>query len=358
MNRRLLCAILMVAAFGGCEAEPTGPKTTSRESEKATNPPTSTSSQASPSPTIGGSQSHDSTGTDPTDGQAQYVSFPAAGVKLVRPIDFEDAENFHGFQQPSTQSSVMVVMIPGPFSETTRGFTAEQLRTRGITLRSKEDVEIGGTIGVMLDVTQSAYGTEFAKWILAFGDEDETKMVTATFPITEQASLSDQLKAVVLGTKIDGTPPPPPGTDVGFAIVPSAKLKLTRGIGKMLMYTKDGTIPAKSPEDPLFIAAPSVSKVPMDNERQFAVQRLFQTAHTKISSVTSNNAITIDGLGGYEIVADGEDADSGTSLSVYQVILFDGGSYILMQGLVGANVADEYLPEFKSMARSLTRNPR
>ena len=123
----------------------------------------------------------------------------------------------------------------------------------------------------------------------------------------------------------------------------------------MLMYTKDGVIPAESPEDPLFIATPSFSQALITDKRQFSVQRLFQTAHTKISSVTATNAITIDGLDGYEFVADAEDADSGTPLVVYQVVLFDDKTYILIQGLVGAKVRAEYLPEFKAMARSLTR---
>jgi len=39
-------------------------------------------------------------------------------------------------------------------------------------------------------------------------------------------------------------------------------------------------------------------------------------------------------------------------LNIYQVILFDESSYFLMQGLVGAELRDEYLPEFKEMARS------
>ena len=358
MNRRLLFAILMVVSCCGCEGERNAPATTSREANDATKQPTSPSLPASPSPTTAGDQTRQNIDADVSDAQQQYVSFPAVGVKLVRPSGFDDAENFHGFQQPSTQSSVMVLMIPGPFAETTRGFTAEQLKTRGMTLLSKEDVVIDGNSGVLLSVTQDAYGTEFAKWILSFGNDKETRMVTATFPKSDDTILSDELKAVVLGTKRDDAPAPTPGADVGFAIAASAKLRLTRGIGKMLMYTKDGTIPAKSPEDPLFIAAPSLSEVPTDDKRQFAVQRLFQTAHTKISSVTSNNEITIDGLDGYEILAEGEDADSRTPLKVYQVVIYDDRSYILMQGLVGANAANEYLPEFKTMAHSLTRHPK
>ena len=358
MTRQLLPLIVIVVACCGCNTETGDPKPSSRETEQIPKPRDLAASQASTSGTIDQYESRADPTTDPVEDQDQYVSFPVAGVKLVRPDGFDDAENFHGFQQPSTQSSVMVVLIPGPFSETTRGFTAEQLKTRGMTLASKENVEIDGNPGVLLSVTQTAYGTQFAKWIVAFGNDKETKMVTATFPKSDEANLAHQLKEVVLSTKFDDTPPPAPGADVGFAIVASAKLKLTRGIGKMLMYTKDGVIPAKSPEDPLFIAAPSLSKVPIENKRQFAIQRLYQTAHTKISSVTFNNEITIDGLDGYEIVADAEDADSRTPLTVYQVVLFDDRSYILMQGLVGADVSGEYLPEFKAMARSLTRNRR
>jgi len=291
----------------------------------------------------------------PSDDQDQYISFPAAGVKLIRPDGFDDAENFHGFQQPSTQSSVMVLRIPGPFSEITDAFTAERLKARGMTLVSKANVEIDGNAGVLLGVTQTAYGTEFAKWILAFGNEKETKIVTATFPKAHQDKLSAQLKSVVLSARLDVAAPPTPGADVGFTIAASDKLKLTRGIGKMLVYTKDGVIPTKSPEDPLFIAAPSLSKVPILDKRRFSVQRLFQTAHTKIRSVTSTNAVTIDGLDGYELVADAEDTDSGTPLVVYQVTLFDDDSYLLIQGLVGAKASAEYLPEFKAMAHSLTR---
>jgi hypothetical protein len=358
MNRRLLSAILMVASCCGCEADPNTPATISRPTNDAAKQPTSASSPATPSPHPESNGSREQIDANPSDRQQEYVSFPAAGVKLIRPSGFDDAENFHGFQQPTTHSSVMVVMIPGPISEVTRGFTAEQLKTRSMTLRSKNNVEIDGKSAVLLSVTQNAYGTEFAKWLLAFGNETETRMVTATFPQSEEANLSDELKAVVLSTKIDDTAAATPSADVGFAIDAPAKLTPTRGIGKMLMYTKDGAIPAKSREDPLFIAGPSLSKVPIDNKRQFAVQRLFQTAHTKIGSVTSNNEITIDGLNGYEILAEGEDADSGTPLRIYQVVLYDDGSYILMQGLVGANVAEHYLPEFKTMARSLTRNAR
>ena len=356
MTRQLLSLIVIVVACCGCNTETGDPKPSSHETEQIPKARTLTASQPSTSGTIDQYESRTAPTTDLVEDQDKYVSFSATGVKLLRPDGFDDAENFHGFQQSSTQSSVMVVLIPGPFSETTRGFTAEQMKARGMTLASKGNVEINGNSGVLLSVTQAAYGTQFAKWIVAFGNDKETKIITATFPVAHEDKLSAQLKSVVLGARLDVAASPTPRADVGFTIAASNKLKLTRGIGKMLMYTKNGVIPAKSPEDPRFIAAPSLSKVPIQDKRQFSVHRLFQTAHTKISSVTETNAITIDGLDGYELVADAEDADSGTPLVVYQVILFDDRSYLLIQGLVGAKVSAEYLPEFKAMAHSLMQN--
>lgn len=358
MNRPRVVLILIVAFSYGCHGDPSPSPTTSQLADHTTKRPSVPSSPANPSRLPSNNGSRQDIDTDLGDEQKQYVSFPAVGVKLVRPSGFDDAENFHGFQQSTTQASVMVVMIPGPFSEVTSGFNAGQLKKNGMTLHSKDNVEIDGKSGVLLGVTQNAYGTDFAKWILAIGNETQTSMVTATFPQTEGANLSEEMKAVVLSTKIDDTSATTTSADVGFAIAPSPKLKVVRGIGKMLIYTTDGTIPAKSRKDALFIAARSFSTVSVDDTRQFAVKRLFQTAHTKIGAVSYNNEITIDGLDGYEILAEGEDADSGTPLKVYQVLLYDDGSYILIQGLAGANVADDYLPEFKAMAQSLTRTQK
>ncbi|MEK6246587.1 MAG: hypothetical protein N2C12_00310, partial [Planctomycetales bacterium] len=252
MNLRLLFAILVAVAGCGCNAKPTAPTTTSQQSNSATKPPVSGSSRTRPSSTSDSNPSRENIDAHLKDDQQPYVSFPATGVRVVRPDGFDDAETFHGFQQPRTQSSVMITMIPGPFAETTRGFAAEQLKKSGMTLLAKEAVKIDGDAGVLLSVSQNAYGTEFSKWILAFGNENETRIVTATFPESEEANLSSHLKSVVLSTRIDDTVAPTPGADVGFVIAASQKLKLTdvSSIGKMLMYTKDGVIPAKSPTDP------------------------------------------------------------------------------------------------------------
>ncbi len=287
--------------------------------------------------------------------QARYTSFATAGIKLIKPDGFDPAESFDGFQQTSTQSSVMAITLPGPFSKVTSGFNATQLKARGITLKSSENISIDGSKGILINLTQTAYGIEFSKWIVAFGNEQETKMVTATFPKNRSAKLSPILKSVVLTAKHDTTPPPALGSNLGFKIIPSPKVKLTRVIAKALMYTKDGSIPAKSPEDPLFIVARSFSEVEIGDKKEFSTRRISQQNSIKVNSVISTDRIVIDGLDGYEIIAEAKDTASDTPITIYQTMLFDKKSYILIQGIVGTNILDQYLPEFKAMARSFTQ---
>ena len=111
----------------------------------------------------------------------------------------------------------------------------------------------------------------------------------------------------------------------------------------------------KSPGDPLFIAASSLGQMVIGDQRKFAEQRLLGTVHTKQLKVKSVDPITIDGLDGFESLAEAEEELSGTPLIVYQVMLFDEGSYILMQGHVGTKLRDDFLPEFKTITRSLRR---
>jgi hypothetical protein len=288
-------------------------------------------------------------------GVGDYVHFAAIGVKLRQPEGFERSKSFDGFQQPETSSTVMALKFSGPFKEISTGLTEENMKTRGWTWIGREDIKFEEYAGVLIHFQQPAFGNEFLKWSLAFGDDKGTIMVTATFPKALEGKLSAPLKSVVLSTKLDNGSPADPVAALPFTLVASPRLKLTPALTGTLAYTKGGTIPAASPTDPLFVVTPSIGKVTIGNSEQYATRKILQTAHTKGLSIQSTNPITIDGLDGYEVFAEGNDEKSDIPVLVYQAMLFDNDSYILMVGLVGSEVKDDYLSEFKSMARSFRR---
>ena len=342
MSRWILLLILAATSTAGRAADAEAPPRDALPATRVSVPPT----PALTTPTVVAARS-----------MVEYVGFPSAGIELVRPKGFDDAERFDGFQQPDTGSSVMVMAIPGPFSEVSAGFTKQKAKRQGMTIKSRKRVQIGEKPGILLDIEQTAHETRFAKWELIFGNEERTVMVMAWFPQSHAAELSEPLKAAVLSAREYDGEPVDPFTAVGFTLAPSEKLKLTPGVSRGLLYTKDGALPAKSPGSPLFVAATSFSREVIQDKREFALERVRQLAGTWFGAVQSNEPITIDGLEGYETIADGKDADSGTPLAIYQVVLCDEEGYISMGGLVDRRHSEEYLPVFKAMARSLKRIP-
>ena len=346
MKKYFLAAFGLIAILGsvGTPSGAADPQSDSPETQSTTVPETDKDSPA------------DANAEPPALGD--YVSFPACGLEIRQPPGFEKferADSHEGFGQRQTQSSILAISVPGPYSKIAAGFTVEQMRARGWSLRRRERVEISGMPGILVHFEQPAYGILFLKWLVAFGDEQGTKLVTAAFPKSQEQELSAVLKAAVLSARLASSGPADPGAGLPFTIDASEQLKPAPGISNTLLYTKDGTAPIKSPEDPRFVAAPSLVKGLAGDKQQLAEQRLRQTASTKGLVIESTDAITIDGVEGYESVAKAEDARSGTSLVVYQAILFDQDSYVLMQGRVGAESSGTYLPEFKTMARSFKR---
>ncbi len=283
------------------------------------------------------------------------VTFPEVGIAIPQPRGFEKAESFYGFQQPSTGASVMVLAIPGPFVEVIQGFTKAALAEKGMTLHSKELIQVQGQAGVKVHFSQQAYGQEFLKWAVLFGDAQRTTMVVATTPKSHASKLRQSLQTVLQAVEPTQTAAAPPP----FKIEAMADLSQVQGVatGNSALFTRNGTIPTATPNDPMFIVALSIGEVFVGNRKEYAQRRLLETAHTEIESVQTTTPITIDGLEGYELTAIGKDQKSQTPLMLYQVMLFpDEGGYILMTGMVGQQQAKNYLPQFKAMAQTFQQS--
>lgn len=280
------------------------------------------------------------------------VLFPEVGLAIPQPNAFSKATSFYGFEQQSTNSSIVLTKIPGSFTAVTSGFNKNALATRGISLISRQPIKIANQSGFLLKVSQSAYGQKFLKWIVVFGDEQNTHIVTATFPSKNAPKLDDSMKRTVLAV----SPRPSSSTAASLPFTVTAvegllPVQKVTGVGKVAAFTKDGNIPTPSPTDPLLIVTPSLGAVPVGDQKSFATNRLSDYPQIEIVAATSTNEITIDNLPGWEISAKGLDRTSQTPLSLYQIVLFPKqGGYILITGIVGENQAEIYLPKFKAMA--------
>jgi hypothetical protein len=294
--------------------------------------------------------------------QNNLVDFPEVGLAIPQPSGFTKATSFYGFEQADTRSSVMLSKIPGPFAAVTKGFDKSTLATRGIDLISKQSVKIDNQSGFLLKVSQSAYGQKFLKWILVFGNDRDTKIVTAAFPIENAPKLSDNLKKVILAVAPSKIAAPDVSSLPFTVTAVEGLVRVTKiaAFGKAAAFTKDGNMPSSSViTDPLFIVTPSLGAVPVGEQKSFAQQRLSNYPQIEIEKATATNEISIDNLTGWEMTADARDLKTKAPLKIYQVMLFPkSGGYALMVGIVGDKQSELYLPKFKAVALTYRNSPK
>jgi hypothetical protein len=288
---------------------------------------------------------------------AAAVRVPGTRVSLEPPPGFDPAGRFPGFQQPDTASSIMVTEIPGPFEKVSAGMTREGLASRGMTLiDSKPATVAGAAAGLLLHVHQQAGEVLFAKWMVAFGDESASVLVTATFPEALAETLEAPLRRAVLSVRLAREGPADPLEGLPFRVDPGPALKVASHVGSSLTLTPDGSSGPLAAGAPRCIVGLSLTEADLTDLRAFAEGQARRTATLRDVRVLRGRALRVDGREAWELEADATHATSGLPLRLYQVVVSEGRHYAMVLGMVEASRAAEYLPAFRHVAESFTRS--
>jgi hypothetical protein len=249
-------------------------------------------------------------------------------VSLIPPKGFTKAENFQGLQQTETQSSIMVVTIPGPVAEILAGMTPENLSRQGVLASSIDSLQINGLPAKLIRGTQSVQGITFGKRVLILGNETESILLNAAFPESLQET-GEEIEQSLLGLYYEAGKVIDPMAALDYSMdVSATKLKFGTAMGNSLIFTVDGKVPTASPDQTSLIVAQSFAESNPEDKKQFAINRLMQTP-LQIQSMEDVQEIRIDGLEGYEIYAIGQNAKTGEKEYLYQVMLFTDRIYYI-----------------------------
>lgn len=287
---------------------------------------------------------------------AQPQNVAGARVALEPPAGFTPSPRFPGFEHEASGSSILIAELPREaFDELRAGFTAENLGARGVTLRETEAARIGGSEGVLLAVSQNAHGTAFDRWIGLFATDSASVIVTATYPSAAAAELAASMRQAVLSARMrEGAVDVFEG--LAFRLTESPRLKIAERVANMLMLTETGDLSQTQLGAPYLMVAGSLSPGPMDDVEAFSRGRIGQTDGIVDVANLAGTAVTIDGIAGYELVADAREEDTSRPVRIYQVVLPEGSDYVIVQGIVATNRAAEWIPEFRAVAQSLRRS--
>ncbi len=287
---------------------------------------------------------------------SERSAVPGTKTTIIPPSEFILAHNFPGFILEEAGSSIMVTEMPGPLSKIADAFTEAGAATQGMSLISREKIQKRANSGLLLHLSQEAYGTQFLKWIYIFGTELNTTMVTATFPAELKQHLSEKMKSSILSSSLRIENQIDPFEGLTFMIEESSEFKIAKRVSNMLMITEGGVLDPKPTPNPIFIVGSSISQgLAINDKEAFSSQRVKAIKTMNNIQVSTSKPITINGLSGFEIIADSTHAKSKESLFVYQVTLFDETDYFIMLGYAQRNKIENYISDFKKMAYSFKK---
>jgi len=143
----------------------------------------------------------------------------------------------------------------------------------------------------------------------------------------------------------------------GFTLdISGTKFKFAKFMTGNFLYTTDGKAPTKTIDKAMIVVGNSIEDSIIRDRKEYSIKRLLQLPHpkNKFPETKEINAISIDSLYGYEIIADGKNQNKEKEI-IYQVILFESNAgYFIFTG-TAIDKFDQYLATFKTIARSFKR---
>ena len=285
---------------------------------------------------------------------------PIAGthVQLTAPAGYgPTGGRFTGLINKKNGASIMITELPAPFSQTQAGFTKEKLAERKLDLLSSKPMSVQGMMGLYAELEQAAYETNFQKYLLHFGNETISISVLGTIEKLAAEKDKEALKDAVLSATYNKKASAPSLVDgLPFTISDTTKLKRWHRLQNSLIF-REHPFDEKAIHRPVFVVAPSIAALDIEDKKAYAQNRVTQTVHVTDQKSDSEKPVEIAGLKGFEIVVTGKDHKDQSPMVLYQTMLFGKKIYYIFQGICSEKDRAVYLNEFRMLTESFKPKP-
>lgn len=284
---------------------------------------------------------------------SNHQNITGTKISLIPPKGFLKATNFLGLEQTQSGSSIMILDIPGPFSEVSKGLTKAGFLSQGVEVKNIKKLTINNLPAILITGEQNAYGNIYTKFVLCFGTDKETIMINGASP-NNLKEIAKEIKTSILTSFYEADKEINPFDVVDFEInVLKSKLIFAKSISNSLIFTTDGVIPTKSTDKTSLIIAKSFSKTDIEDKKLFCLNRLKQLS-IDVDRTETITEISIDGISGYETIALGKDKKTKKDEKIYQVILFSDSLYYIFYGSTNQDF-DINISELKKIVNTFKR---
>jgi len=288
--------------------------------------------------------------------------FPAGSrLGLVPPPAMVASHAFQGFQDPGTNATILLTLLPAAaYEQFDKSMVPDAMKKQGITVERRAPIELAGGKGFMLSGRETADKQHFRKWMLIASVGGVTALVHFQVP-EEDTTYSEQTVRAVFATLAvrEHVPDAEQLSLVPFKLGELAGFRVEEVVPGRAIVLVD-LPPDQSASDPnatakarLFIAAMPGGPAEPGERDNFARVAFGQIAGIKDVQLQDGGPLRIGGQPGYQILAKAKDAGTGTDVMVVQWLRFGSGGFLRMIGVARADGWPETFGRLRSVRDSV-----
>lgn len=269
-------------------------------------------------------------------------------ITIDIPNGFVSAQNFAGFVHPQTFTTIRYEESLVSFAE-----AKTSLLQSLPDIEEQQPIEISNRSGILIRHSNVIDDNQFELWTLVFGDRISSIAVSASYPKTMGAKIADKMLAALKSTRWLRLASEQLFTGLPFVADQSKDLVITqRNKNAIVMSNKNPVDPKKS-LNPIIALSVGAAEKPLDAIATFSRQLLKMNRIKDDIEVLNQQAVSISGIQGFEIIATATDKITGKPLKIMQTVLYQKHRYLLAQAMVEVIEAERYWPQFKAITNSV-----
>jgi hypothetical protein len=293
---------------------------------------------------------------------AAEATFPTGSrLGLVPPAAMVESHAFKGFQDPSTNATILLTTLPAAaYEQFDKSMVPDAMKKQGITVERRAPIELAGGKGFVLSGRETADKQHFRKWMLIASVGDVTALVH--FQVPEQdTTYSEQAVRAIFATLAlrERVPDAEQLSLIPFKLGELAGFRIEevvpgRGIVLVDLPSDQGASDSSATAKArLFIAAmPGGPNEPGERDN-FARVVFSQISGVRDVQLQDGGPLRIGSQPGYQILAKAKDAGTGTDVMVVQWLRFGSGGFLRMIGVARADAWSEMFGRLRSVRDSV-----
>jgi hypothetical protein len=281
-------------------------------------------------------------------------------IELAPPPGMVPSSDFAGFSDPARGAAMLVVELPVGRTEVP-GFLSSMddgaLAAQGLTRLDRSALPDGVPGNLLITAEESAHGIPFERWIYIAPGEQALAMITVQVPQQfaddrAQAELKASLASVrVAPIALADGPDPAAVQALPFVFSTGEHFALRSVIAGNTVLLQAADAPDRT--EALILISKSLAMGDEDHLEMstHALETLEGVERIEIDDMYDE--VTVGDLMGIELTARCTEKGTGQPCIAYQMMLFATDACYRVLGIAHADLASDYLPEFRRVARSL-----